>query len=171
MHYPDISLAVIKLMGPGEYVLFKANDPEPLGHFGLAAQDYAHSTAPNRRFADLVTQRLVKAMLDGEPAPYSDTELAAIALQCNLKEHASHKVERAMQKRVAAVALADSVGKVFHGVVTGARREGDVCAGVRSSGGGPRDEGRAGDGCGGSRLTVKLLDTDPQMRLSILRGL
>ena len=94
VHYPDLSLSIIKLMGPGEYVLSKGSDKEPLGHFGLAARDYTHSTAPNRRFADLVTQRVVKAMLDDEPPPYTDAELAAIATQCNLQERAGHKVER-----------------------------------------------------------------------------
>ena len=160
VHYPDVSLAVIKLMGPGEYVLSKANEAEPLGHFGLAARDYTHSTAPNRRFADLVTQRLVKAMLDNQPAPYTDTELAAIALQCNLKEHASHKVERAMQKRVAAVALADSLGKVFKGVVTGASDKGTY---VRVFN--PPVEGRVMKGQQGmdvgDQVAVKLLHTDP----------
>jgi VacB/RNase II family 3'-5' exoribonuclease len=160
VHYPDISLAVIKLMGPGEYVLSKADEAEPLGHFGLAARDYTHSTAPNRRFADLVTQRLVKAMLHNEPAPYTDTELAAIAMQCNLKEHASHKVERAMQKRVAAVALANSVGKVFNGVVTGASDKGTY---VRVFN--PPVEGRVMKGQQGmdvgDKVAVKLLHTDP----------
>ena len=84
VHYPDLSLAVIKLMGPGEYVVIEGGDKEPLGHFGLAARDYAHSTAPNRRFADLVTQRLIEAMMDGLPAPYTDAELRSIAraVQC-----------------------------------------------------------------------------------------
>ena len=147
VHYPDISLAVIKLMGPGEYVLSKADEKDPLGHFGLAARDYTHSTAPNRRFADLVTQRLVKAMLDNQPAPYSDTELAAIALHCNVQEHASHKVERAMQKRVAAVALADSVGKVFQGVVTGASDKGTYVRVLAPPVEGRVMQGPAGDGC------------------------
>ncbi len=76
VRYPDLSLAIIKLMGPGEYVLAKGDEEEPLGHFGLATQDYAHSTAPNRRFPDLVTQRVVKAMLANEAPPYSDAKLA-----------------------------------------------------------------------------------------------
>ena len=80
-HFADLSLAVIKLMGPGEYVLERPGDPEQ-GHFGLAVQDYTHSTAPNRRFADLVTQRLIKAVLAKQPPPYSDDELAAIAANC-----------------------------------------------------------------------------------------
>jgi VacB/RNase II family 3'-5' exoribonuclease len=162
VHYPDLSLAVIKLMGPGEYVLIVGNDPEPLGHFGLAARDYAHSTAPNRRFADLVTQRLIEAMIDGVPAPYSDTELSAIALQCNLQEHASHKVERTMVKRVAAVALADKIGMKFHGVVTGASEKGTY---VRVFD--PPVEGRVIKGEKGldvgDQVDVKLLHTNPQM--------
>jgi exoribonuclease-2 len=124
IHYPDLSLAIIKLMGPGEYVLSKGNGDEQQGHFGLAALDYTHSTAPNRRFADLVTQRVVKAMLHNEPAPYTDDELAAIAQHCTERETAARKVERAMQKRVAAVALAGSIGKTFHGVITGANERG-----------------------------------------------
>ena len=83
-HFADVSLAVIKLIGPGEYVLERPGDPEQ-GHFGLAVQDYTHSTAPNRRFADIVTQRLIKAMLAGKPGPYSDDELTAIAANCTQK--------------------------------------------------------------------------------------
>jgi exoribonuclease-2 len=162
VHYQDAALAVIKLMGPGEYVVVTANDPEPPGHFGLAAKDYAHSTAPNRRYADLVTQRLIGAMLDGVASPYSDAELGAIALQCNVQEKASRKVERMMQKREAAVALADSVGKTFHGVVTGA---GDKGTYVRVFD--PPVEGRVIRGEQGldvgDTVDVKLVDTNPQM--------
>src|ERR1700692_2830827 len=100
-HFADLSLAVIKLMGPGEYVLERPGDPEQ-GHFGLAVQDYTHSTAPNRRFADLVTERLIKAVLANRPAPYTDDELTANALNCTLKENAARKVEREMSKRIAA---------------------------------------------------------------------
>jgi VacB/RNase II family 3'-5' exoribonuclease len=124
VHYPDLSLSIIKLMGPGEYVLAKGDDEAQQGHFGLAAQDYTHSTAPNRRFTDLVTQRVVKAMLANEPPPYSDDELAAIATHCNERESSARKVERAMVKRVAAVALSGSIGKTFHGVITGASDKG-----------------------------------------------
>ena len=124
VHYPDLSLSIIKLMGPGEYVLAKGDEDDPPGHFGLAAQDYAHSTAPNRRFPDLVTERIVNAMLANEPSPYTDDELAAIAQHCNERDSAARKVERAMVKRVAAVALAGSIGKTFHGVITGANDKG-----------------------------------------------
>ncbi len=161
VHYPDLSLAIIKLMGPGEYVLAKGDEDEPEGHFGLATQDYAHSTAPNRRFPDLVTQRVVKAMLAGEPAPYSDDELAAIAGHCNERDSAARKVERAMLKRVAAVGLAGSIGKTFHGVITGANDKGTY---VRVFD--PPVEGKVVRGAQGldvgDTVNVTLLHTDPQ---------
>jgi VacB/RNase II family 3'-5' exoribonuclease len=161
VHYPDIALAIIKLMGAGEYVVAKGGDSEPLGHFALAARDYTHSTAPNRRFADLVNQRMVKAMLDNQPSPYTDSELTSIATQCNLQESAGQKVERAMRKRAAAVALADSVGKVFRGVVTGSSEKG-VYVRVFN----PPVEGRVVKGDHGlevgDTVTVTLLHTDPQ---------
>jgi VacB/RNase II family 3'-5' exoribonuclease len=117
-HFADLSLAVIKLIGPGEYVLERPGDPEQ-GHFGLAVQDYTHSTAPNRRFADVVTQRLLKAFLAGAPGPYSDDELASIANNCTLKEDAARKVEREMSKRLAAVAMSTRIGETFDAIVTG----------------------------------------------------
>jgi exoribonuclease-2 len=161
VHYPDLSLAIIKLMGPGEYVLSKGDEDEVQGHFGLATQDYAHSTAPNRRFADLVTQRVVKAMLAGEAPPYSDEELAAIAKHCNERESAARKVERAMLKRVAAVGLAGSIGKSFHGVITGANDKGTY---VRAFD--PPVEGKIVRGANGldvgDTVDVTLLHTDPQ---------
>ena len=161
VHYPDLSLAIIKLMGPGEYVVATADEPDPPGHFGLAAQDYAHSTAPNRRFADLVTQRVVKAMLANQAPPYSDSELAAIAAHCNERESAARKVERAMVKRIAAVALAGSIGKTFHGVITGASDKGTY---VRVFD--PPVEGKIIKGANGldvgDTVDVTLLHTDPQ---------
>src|SRR5260370_3383493 len=94
-HFPDLSLAVIKLMGPGEYVLERPGEPAP-GHFGLAVQDYTHSTAPNRRFADVVTQRLIKAVLRGRPRPYTDDDLSQIARNCTDREYAARQIEQAM---------------------------------------------------------------------------
>jgi exoribonuclease-2 len=159
VHYPDIALAVIKLMGPGEYMLMRPGD-EPTGHFGLAARDYTHSTAPNRRFPDLVTQRVLHAMMAHEPPPYSDADLAAIAQHCNDADTALRKIERAMQKRVAAVAMASRVGEVFAGVVTGASDKG-VYVRVIS----PPFEGRVvqgGEGLDvGDKVSVKLIHTDP----------
>lgn len=117
-HFAELSLSVIKLIGPGEYVLERAGEEAP-GHFGLAVQDYTHSTAPNRRFPDVVTQRLIKAMLSGQRNPYSDDELMAIAANCTQKENAARKVEREMAKRLAAVALQHRIGEVFDAIVTG----------------------------------------------------
>ena len=159
-HYADLSLAVIKLMGPGEYVLARQGEDAP-GHFALAAHDYTHSTAPNRRFADLVTQRLIRAVLAKQPAPYSDDALAAIATNCTLKEDAARKVERSMQKRIAAVALAPRVGESFPAVVTGVTPKG-VYVRVFD----PPVEGRLMRGEQGvdvgDRVRVTLLATDPQ---------
>jgi exoribonuclease-2 len=160
IHYEDLSLAVIKLMGPGEYVVLRPGEPSP-GHFGLAAHDYTHSTAPNRRFADLVTQRLIKAWLAKKAAPYAPGELDAIASNCTLKEDAARKVERTMQKRVAAVALANRIGQSFDGVVTG-----DTPKGVFVRVFNPPVEGRLMRGEQGldvgDRLRVTLLSTNPE---------
>ena len=160
VHYPDLSLAVVKLMGPGEYVLSRADD-ESDGHFGLATHDYTHSTAPNRRFADLVTQRLLKAAWNSHGSPYSDAQLDAIARNCTLKEDAARKVERTMLKRVAAVALQDRIGETFDAVVTGVTPKG-VFVRVPH----PPVEGRVMRGEEGmdvgDQVRVKLLHTDPQ---------
>jgi exoribonuclease-2 len=160
LHYPDLSLSVIKLMGPGEYVVARPGEEAP-GHFGLAAHDYTHSTAPNRRFADLVTQRLIKASLAKQGAPYSDSELDSIASNCTLKEDAARKVERAMQKRVAAVALQNRIGQAFDAVVTGVTPKGVFVRIFK-----PPVEGRLMRGEHGldvgDRLRVTLLSTDPQ---------
>ncbi|MGA2267225.1 MAG: RNB domain-containing ribonuclease [Bryobacteraceae bacterium] len=160
VHYADVSLAVLKLMGPGEYVLMRPGDAEQ-GHFGLAAHDYTHSTAPNRRFADLVTQRLLKSLAAGASPPYTDGELDSIASNCTLKEDNARKVERAMTKRMAAVALRHRVGQSFSGVVTGVTPKG-VFVRVFD----PPVEGRLVRGDHGldvgDRLRVTLLSTDPQ---------
>jgi len=157
-HYADVSLAVLKLMGSGEYVLMRPGDPIE-GHFGLAAHDYTHSTAPNRRFSDLVTQRLLKAV--GGTPPYTDEELAAIARNCTLKEDAARKVERDMTKRIAAAAMANRVGEVFSAFVTGVTPKGVFVRIVD-----PPVEGRLMRGEQGldvgDRLEVRLLSTDQQ---------
>jgi len=159
-HYADVSLAVVKLMGPGEYVLARSGEEAP-GHFALAAHDYTHSTAPNRRFADTVTQRLIKSVLSKQPPPYSDPQLDAIAKNCTLKEDAARKVERVMSKRIAAVALQHRIGETFRAVVTGAGPKGVF---VRVLG--PPVEGmlvRGQQGADvGDRLQVKLVSTDPR---------
>jgi len=158
-HFADLSLAVIKLIGPGEYVLERPGDPEQ-GHFGLAVQDYTHSTAPNRRFADIVTQRLIKTVLSGAAAPYSDDELAAIASNCTVKEDAARKVEREMSKRLAAVAMSRRIGDTFDAIVTGVTPHGTFVRVVQ-----PHVEGLLIQGQGvdvGDKLRVKLTRTDVQ---------
>jgi exoribonuclease-2 len=122
-HFPDISLSVVKLLGPGEYIV-ESPGAESEGHFGLAAHDYTHSTAPNRRYADLVTQRLLKATSKGAPGPYSESDLSAIAKHCTEREDAAKKVERLMRKVCAASLLAGRIGEVFDGIVTGAADKG-----------------------------------------------
>jgi VacB/RNase II family 3'-5' exoribonuclease len=159
-HFADVSLAVIKLIGPGEYVLERPGDPEQ-GHFGLAVQDYTHSTAPNRRFPDVVTQRLIKAVLASAPAPYSDDELEAIAKNCTAKGDAARKVEREMSKRLAAVAMSHRIGQTFDALVTGATPKG-IFVRVLD----PHVEGLLAEGDKGldvgDRLRVKLIRADVQ---------
>ena len=157
-HFADLSLAVIKLIGPGEYVLERAGEPAP-GHFGLAVQDYTHSTAPNRRFADVVTQRLIKALLTGKPNPYSDDELTSIASTCTQKEDAARKVEREMSKRLAAVAMQSRIGDVFDAIVTGVTDHGTFVRVVQ-----PHIEGLLAEGAHGldvgDKLKARLTRTD-----------
>jgi VacB/RNase II family 3'-5' exoribonuclease len=161
VHYADVSLSVLKLMGPGEYVVMTPNS-EAEGHFGLAAHDYTHSTAPNRRFADMVTQRLIKTLIGPKPytPPYSDSELGQIAARCTQMEDAARKVERDMVKRIAAVALAPRIGQTFPAVVTGVTEKG-VFVRILD----PAVEGRLMHGEHGldvgDRLRVRLLSTDP----------
>lgn len=159
-HYSDISLAVIKLMGPGEYVMVRAGQ-EDQGHFALAVHDYTHSTAPNRRFADLVTQRLIKAVLAKRPTPYSDQELGAIAANCTLKDSAARKVERKMEKRIAAVVLAPRIGSSFDAVVTGVTSSGTFVRTFAPPAEGLLVRGEQGVDVG-DQLRVKLISTDPR---------
>ncbi|HXM20059.1 MAG TPA: RNB domain-containing ribonuclease [Terriglobales bacterium] len=159
-HFADLSLAVIKLIGPGEYVLERPGDPEQ-GHFGLAVQDYTHSTAPNRRFPDIVTQRLIKAMLASQPAPYSDDELAAIASNCTLKEDAARKVEREMSKRLAAIAMSRRIGETFDALVTGVTPKGTFVRVMQPHVEGLLAQGQQGLDVG-DKLRVKLIRTDVQ---------
>lgn len=159
-HFADVSLAVIKLIGPGEYVLERAGEVAP-GHFGLAVQDYTHSTAPNRRFADVVTQRLIKALLAGQKNPYSDDELTAIAANCTQKEDAAKKVEREMSKRLAAVAMQHRIGEVFDALVTGATDHGTFVRALQPHIEGLLAQGQQGLDVG-DRLRVKLIRTDVQ---------
>jgi exoribonuclease-2 len=123
LHFPDLSLSVIKLLGPGEYAL-ELPGANLEGHFSLAVKDYTHSTAPNRRFPDLITQRLLKAAISGNPVPYSEAELAALAKHCTEKEDDVKKVERQVEKSAAALLLEPQVGQTFDALVTGASEKG-----------------------------------------------
>ena len=123
VHFPDLSLSIVKLLGPGEYIV-EPPGAEQEGHFGLAVHDYTHSTAPNRRYADLVTQRLLKATSASQQSPYSEVELSAIASHCTEREDAARKVERLMRKVVAASLLSRRVGEVFDGIITGSSSKG-----------------------------------------------
>jgi exoribonuclease-2 len=156
VHAPDLSLSIVKLMGPGEYVVERPGDPQQ-GHFGLAVHDYTHATAPNRRYADLVTQRLIKWGSDS----YKAEELDAIARNCTLREDAARKVERIMRKRIAAVALSHRVGEVFKGVVTGVTPKGTFVRIVNPPAEGRVVEGERGLDVG-DQVHVKLLDTNAE---------
>lgn len=123
LRFPDLSLVIVKLMGSGEYVV-EHPDKDPIGHFGLAAPDYMHSTAPNRRFPDLITQRLIKSALAGLPMPYTEQELIALATHCTAQEDAAQKVERQLRKSEAALLLHSHIGEIFEGLVTGMDAQG-----------------------------------------------
>lgn len=123
LRFPDLSLAVIKLLGSGEYIAEHPGD-NGTGHFGLAVKDYAHSTAPNRRYPDLITQRLLKAAMDGRTLPYSKHELDELAAQCTEKENMINKIERQVTKSAAALLLESRIGEQFDAMVTGASPEG-----------------------------------------------
>jgi exoribonuclease-2 len=160
LHFPDLSLAVVKSLGPGEYaVQLPGEDGE--GHFGLAVQDYTHSTAPNRRYADLVTQRLVKAAIVNQKSPYTADELKSIAEQCTLREAGARKVERKMRKVAAAVLLRDKIGEQFEAIVTGVTPKGTFARILK-----PPVDGRIMRGERGLRVgekvRVRLLSTDPE---------
>ncbi len=156
--FPDLSLSVVKLLGAGEYVLELPGQAMD-GHFGLAVRDYTHSTAPNRRFPDLVTHRLLKAALAGLPAPYANEELAALATHCTEQENNAAKVERQVRKSAAALLLASRIGERFDAIVTGASQKGTW---VRISR--PAVEGKVVRGFEGmdvgARVRVELVRTD-----------
>jgi exoribonuclease-2 len=123
LRFPDLSLTIVKLLGKGEYVAEQPGAAAP-GHFGLAVKDYAHATAPNRRFADLVTQRMLKAAMEAGPCPYTMEELGQLAARCTREEDAAGKVERQVGKSAAALFLEDRIGQRFDAIVTGAAAKG-----------------------------------------------
>ena len=123
LRFPDLSMVIVKLMGAGEYVL-QISGATPVGHFGLAVREYSHSTAPNRRYADLITQRMLKAAIVGAPAPYNDAELELLATHCNDQGSDANKVERQVRKSEAALVLQTRIADVFDGIVTSASSKG-----------------------------------------------
>ncbi|MEO7998792.1 MAG: RNB domain-containing ribonuclease [Gemmatimonadaceae bacterium] len=158
--FTELSFSIVKLLGPGQYVLHEPSQPD-IGHFGLATQYYTHSTAPNRRYVDLVTQRLLKAVLSKQAAPYSAQELGAIAEHCTERENAARKVERLVRKQAAAASLVNRVGETFNAVVTGVTASGTF---VRVSA--PPVEGRVVTGEEGmdvgERVRVRLTGADAE---------
>jgi VacB/RNase II family 3'-5' exoribonuclease len=160
VHFPDLSLTIVKLLGPGEYVVEVPGDAAP-GHFGLAVQDYTHSTAPNRRYPDLITQRLLKAALAGAPEPYGRDELTELARHCTLKADDANKVERQVGKSAAAMLLVSRIGEQFDAIATGASDKGTWVRVVR-----PPVEGRLVQGFEGvdvgHLLRVQLVRADVQ---------
>ncbi|HET9776355.1 MAG TPA: RNB domain-containing ribonuclease [Gemmatimonadaceae bacterium] len=159
-HFPDLSLAVVKLLGPGEYILDQPGVEEP-GHFGLAVEDYTHSTAPNRRYADLITQRIAKAVLAGKPAPYTDDELSEIARNCTVKEDAARKVERTVRKIAAAILFSHRIGERFKAIVTGNKSSGTYVRVVDPPVEGRLMRGEKGVDVG-DEIEVQLLSTNPK---------
>jgi VacB/RNase II family 3'-5' exoribonuclease len=156
--FPDLSLAVIKLLGPGEYVAEAPGDTAP-GHFGLAVKDYAHSTAPNRRYPDLITQRLLKAAIEGRAAPYSYDELGVLAEHFNEAEDAANKVERQVGKSAAALLLESRIGEQFDAIVTGASSKGTWVRLLKVPVEGKLVQGFDGLDVG-DRVRVQLIDTN-----------
>jgi exoribonuclease-2 len=158
LRFPDLSLSIVRLMGSGEYVVETPGGP-PVGHFGLAVRDYTHSTAPNRRFPDLITSRLVKAALQGQPPPYSSAELNALALHCTRQEDSAQKVERRMRKSEAALVLESHVGQRYDAIVTGSTTDG-IWVRIFT----PPADGKLVSGGGGlkvgDKLHVKLVSTN-----------
>ena len=158
LRFPDLSLVIVRLMGSGEYVVETPGGP-PIGHFGLAVRDYTHSTAPNRRFPDLITSRLLKAALSNKPQPYSNAELAELALHCTRQENAAQKVERRMRKSDAALVLESHVGQRFDALVTGSTTDG-IWVRIFT----PPADGKLVRGATslkvGDKLRVKLVSTD-----------
>jgi VacB/RNase II family 3'-5' exoribonuclease len=165
--FPDLCLSVIKLLGAGEYLVEKQKGDTP-GHFGLAVKDYTHSTAPNRRYPDLITQRLLKALLDNQTSPYSTIDLEALAKHCTEAEDAAKKVERQVSKSAAALLLESRIGETYEAIVTGASSKGTWARLFH-----PPVEGRIVEGFEGldigQRIRVQLVSADVQQGYIDLR--
>ncbi len=159
-HFPDLSLSIVKLIGPGEYVVVPAGTIQE-GHFGLAVQNYTHSTAPNRRYPDLIIQRLLKAIIASDPIPYTRAELEEIASHCEERQSAARKVERYLRKVMAAELLSQHIGEVFEALVTGVSNKGTFARLFA-----PPAEGRVVRGESdldvGDKIKVRLLSTKPE---------
>jgi VacB/RNase II family 3'-5' exoribonuclease len=157
--FPDLSLTIVKLIGPGEYMTLEPGEP-PYGHFGLAVTDYTHGTAPNRRYVDLIIQRLIKSVLDKVHTPYTPQDLIDQSTWLTSREKGSKKVERFMRKAAAAGLLQDKIGQLFDAIVTGASDKGTYVRLMT-----PPAEGRIMRGEHGLRVgqkvRVRLLKTDP----------
>lgn len=158
LRFPDLSLSVIKMIGSGEYVAQLRGETAP-GHFGLAVSDYSHSTAPNRRYPDLITQRLLKAAIAGHSSPYEDDEMLALAKHCTEQEDAAKKVERQIGKSAAAILLEPRIGEKFDAIITGASEKGTWVRLLQLPVEGKLVRGYEGLDVG-HRLRVKLLRTD-----------
>ena len=158
IRFPDLSLSIIKLLGPGEYMVeFPGESAE--GHFGLAVRDYTHSTAPNRRYPDLITQRLLKAALAVHPVPYAKDEIEALAKHCTEEEDAAKKVERQVEKSAAAMLLESKLGERFDAIVTGAAPKGTWVRLLQLPVEGKLVQGFKGMDIG-RRIRVQLIHTD-----------
>jgi VacB/RNase II family 3'-5' exoribonuclease len=157
--FPDLSLTIIKLLGPGEYMTLEPGAP-PTGHFSMAVTDYTHGTAPNRRYVDVINQRLLKSVLDNSPSPYNLDELVDHAIWLSDREKRSKKVERFMRKAAAAVLLQNRIGDVFEALVTGASEKGTYVRLINPPAEGRVERGERGMWVG-QKVNVRLLKTDP----------
>ena len=158
-HFPDLSLTIVKLLGPGEYISLEPGRSS-FGHFGLAIMDYTHATAPNRRYVDMIIQRLLKAVIAENPCPYTLQELSEISARCTDRDQAAKKVERFMHKAIAAILLVDRIGESFEAIVTGASEKGNYVRIIS-----PPVEGRVIRGeegmSVGQKVRVRLVSMDP----------
>jgi exoribonuclease-2 len=160
LRFADLSLSIVKLLGPGEYVV-KEPGVEHEGHFSLAVRSYTHFTAPNRRYADVIMQRLVKAVLAQQDTPYSVDELGALARHCTEREDAARKVERLMRKTIAAVSMRERIGEEFDAIVTGAKPTGTYARLLKPPVDGRIERGAQGLQVG-DQVRLRLIDADPE---------